>query len=304
VDADEDRRMPTQIRFPAQDGTPLAASLFEPAEGAPPRAAVLIASAMGVPRRLYQAFAEHLAREGLAVLTFDYRGVGESRPASLKGYTAHLHDWAEQDLAGAIAHLEGRYPGAPLLYIGHSVGGQLLGLTPGADRLKAALFVASQSGYWRNWTGLHRARMLTVWHAVIPAMTGLFGYLPMRYILGGEDVPAGVGREWARWGRDPEYVRGFARRERQGGLFARLSLPILSYAVTGDTFAPPATVEALLSFYERAGVTLRTVGPAIDGETIGHFGFFSRRFQASLWPEARAFLLAHADTKATLQAAT
>ena len=43
---------------------------------------VLIVSAMGVPQRFYADFAEWLASQGHAVMSFDYRGVGESRPAA------------------------------------------------------------------------------------------------------------------------------------------------------------------------------------------------------------------------------
>ncbi len=71
------------LRVEARDGFPLAADLFLP--DAAPTAAVLIAPAMGVPRGYYAAFAGHLAREGLAALTLDYRGIGGSRAGALRG---------------------------------------------------------------------------------------------------------------------------------------------------------------------------------------------------------------------------
>ena len=55
--------------------------------------ALLIASAMGVKRRYYDAFAQYLAARGISVVTFDYRGIGESRPASLRGFDATMLDW-------------------------------------------------------------------------------------------------------------------------------------------------------------------------------------------------------------------
>src|ERR1700709_498904 len=72
------------ITFPARDGYLLGASLFLP-RGAK-RHAVLINSAAAVPRKIYRGFAGYLARRGCAVLTYDYRGTGDSRQKSLVGY--------------------------------------------------------------------------------------------------------------------------------------------------------------------------------------------------------------------------
>src|SRR3984893_6808542 len=72
------------ITFPAKDGYLLGASLFLP-RGAK-RHAVLINSATAVPRKIYRGFAGYLARRGCAVLTYDYRGTGDSRQKSLVGY--------------------------------------------------------------------------------------------------------------------------------------------------------------------------------------------------------------------------
>ena len=43
-----------------------------------PRAWLLINSAMGVRRRFYRHLAGHLAEQGIGVLTYDYRGMGDS----------------------------------------------------------------------------------------------------------------------------------------------------------------------------------------------------------------------------------
>ncbi|HNK18620.1 MAG TPA: alpha/beta hydrolase, partial [Piscinibacter sp.] len=65
----------------AADGTPLAVRFFAPDDGTPRRGAVLIGGAMGVRQDYYRPFAEWLARQGFVVASFDYRGMGESRPA-------------------------------------------------------------------------------------------------------------------------------------------------------------------------------------------------------------------------------
>src|SRR3979490_2604782 len=93
------------ITFPAMDGYLLGATLFLPL-GAK-RDAVLIKSATAGRRKIYRGFAGYLARRGCAVLTYDYRGTGDSRrkspggsnpprsPADLK---ARLSDWGAVDV--------------------------------------------------------------------------------------------------------------------------------------------------------------------------------------------------------------
>ncbi|MGC3996748.1 MAG: alpha/beta fold hydrolase [Anaeromyxobacter sp.] len=276
------------LELAARDGYRLAATLHDP--GQPPDGAVLIAPAMGVPRRHYQPFAAHLARSGLAALTVDVRGIGGSAPERLRGFPATLHGWGEQDLGGALDHLEARYPGVPLLWVGHSAGGQLLGLVE-SPRVAAALLVAAQSGHWRLWPDLRsRLLMAGLWWLVIPLLVPVLGRLPLRLLGGGEDVPAGVALEWARWGRDRRYI--LAHAGPRGGMgFAQHRGPLRSYAVSDDAYAPPATVEALAALFQEARVEVRHVTPQEAGvERIGHFGFFRPRFEPTLWAEAVAWL--------------
>jgi predicted alpha/beta hydrolase len=63
-----------------------------------PWAQLVLAGAMGVRQDFYEPFARYLAANGITVATFDYRGMGYSRPASLRGFEADVSMWAEQDL--------------------------------------------------------------------------------------------------------------------------------------------------------------------------------------------------------------
>jgi predicted alpha/beta hydrolase len=265
------------------DGYPLAAELFVPS--GPPRAAVLLAPAMGVRARFYAPLAQYLAEQGAAALTVDYRGIGGSRPkGSLRGFPAAFHDWGERDLAGAVDFLAARHPGVPLLWLGHSAGAQLMGLLPDAP-IRAALFVAAGTAYWRSYRGRSRAVLAAIWYGVLPLTTALAGYLPMRRFGRGEDVPLGVAREWSRWGRDPRYV--YSHAEPRGGLgFTGYKGPLRAICVADDSYAPPTAVEHLLSLYSSARKELTTLAP--DGAPIGHFGFFRRN---ELWEEPVRWLL-------------
>jgi predicted alpha/beta hydrolase len=281
------------LRFSARDGFPLVGELFLPPPGVAPRATALVAAAMGVRRRLYTGFAAFLAEAGIATLTFDYRGIGDSRRGPLRGFRARLADWAELDLHAALAELERRAPapGLPLYWIGHSVGGQLLGLLPDAP-VARALFMGSQHGHWRNWDGLARVRMAALWHAVIPGFTATFGYLPMSRLIGGEDLPAGVAAQWAAWGRSRDYILDYLHARDGARRFAYAG-PLRSYAVSDDTYAPRRTVEALLAAFPHAQAELCVIAPRDLGvHRIGHFELFRPQFRSTWWTEARAWLLA------------
>ena len=106
----------------ARDGVRLAATLFEPAT--PNGAAILVNSGTGIPRQFYGAFASHLAGRGFAVLTYDYRAIGGSDAPPM----ATVEQWGAVDQASMIEHLARLRPGASLGLVGHSFGGQVLGL--------------------------------------------------------------------------------------------------------------------------------------------------------------------------------
>ncbi|MFO0748917.1 MAG: alpha/beta fold hydrolase [Myxococcota bacterium] len=251
------------------------------------RAAVVLAPAMGVKRGFYRPIARYLAERGLAVVSLDYRGIGDSAPASLRGFRAELHDWADLDLAAVVAFARARWPDLPLHWLGHSVGGQLLGLLPHPPIARAA-FVGSQSGHWRLWGAPKSLLMAGLWYGLIPGVVTLTGKLPMRALGQGEDVPAGVGLEWARWGRSRDYIMGYAR-ERGGLGFKTFAGKLRSFAIADDGYAPPRSVEALTAGFEAADARTVHVAPkAVGLRSIGHFGAMRPSAEAAVWaPIAR-----------------
>lgn len=274
------------LRHPARDGYPLAVDLHVPA-GRPVAAAVL-APAMAVHRGFYRAFAGHLADAGMVVAVPDYRGIGDSAPPRLRGFEATLEDWARLDLASVLDLVADRYPDLPRRWVGHSVGGQLFGLLDDVRGVDRALFVGSQSGYWRHWTGAPRAAIHGLWHVIIPALVPTFGYLPMRAFRQGLDVPAGVARQWAAWGRHPQYIRTSARPT---SAFDTYTGKVRLYAFTDDGYAPPATVLALGDLYARADVSRQVLSPRdLGAGAVGHFSAFKATFRDRLWGELHAWL--------------
>jgi predicted alpha/beta hydrolase len=272
------------LMLAARDGVSLAATLFEPAT--PNGAALLLNSGTGIARQFYGAFAQHLASRGFAVLTYDYRGIGGSdAPPS-----ATMEHWGAVDQASMIDHLARLRPGASLGLIGHSLGGQVLGLADNIADLRAAVLIGSQSGHWRYWPLARQPRMFALWWLLIPGLTAAFGRFPGAS-LGTAELPAGIARSWARWGRSPHYIcdaRGRALRPHNDAI----AFPIRWMSFADDPLAPLGAVEALRSYYPRAAVARLHLAPSDLGvSSVGHFGFFRKSMPHLAWDEVADWLM-------------
>ena len=272
----------------AADGQPLAACEYLAAPG--PRGAAVIVGAMAVPQSFYADLAGWLAGQGWHVVTFDYRGIGRSTPPSLKGFEADILTWAQQDCASALAHACRLSAGRPLVWIGHSLGGQILAMTPGNEALAAAVTIASGVGYWRENALPLRRYSWWLWHVIVPVATALRGYFPGRSLRMVGDLPKGVILQWSRWCRHPEYavgVEGESMRER----YRKFTQPMLSYSFADDEYMSESNVAVLHGFYENAHREMRRLAPAEAGlARIGHFGFFRPVAGESLWPAMLAWV--------------
>jgi predicted alpha/beta hydrolase len=275
---------PSPLSIRCADGVELAATRHAGGD----RAAVLIAPALGVPRRFYDSFAQYLAGRGFDVLSFDYRGLGESGrdcdPAAIR-----LADWARLDLAAALRWLWEHTPASRRVLLGHSLGGQLPGLTPESEGLNAIIAIGASAPYPRLYPLVPRLRMLLLWRVLVPLLTRGRSHFPARRIgFSSVDVPAGAMRDWARWGLRPEYLFDPAL-----GLdtarYAQLALPLLAYSFADDDYAVRPAVDALLQRYAAARIDHRHIGRPRDGR-IGHFGYFHPRMRDSLWRDTADWL--------------
>lgn len=282
--------MSSDVEVRCADGRCLPATLHIAEQ---PRAALVMAPALGVPRRFYDKFAAYLAQRGVNALTFDYRGVGEGEGSRQQDRAVDMAQWGQLDIASVLDWGVRNFSGLPLFHLGHSAGGQLMGLAPASEKLAGLVLVAANAPHASLWHGAARLRILVLWYLLAPLLAAGRARFPMRRLgLSSVDVPAGVIRQWARWGRSHGYLFNPAH-----GLdtarYRRLDIPALVLEFTDDTdFAPPAAVDALLAEMPNLKVTRRRSSPKDAGvKQIGHLGFFKEALRDTLWRDTADWIL-------------
>ena len=290
---------PSDFVLAATDNYPLAARLWAGPDVPPPVAVAIINAGAGIGFGYYDRFAQFLAANGLPTLIYDYRGIRQSRPKSLRGFSASVEYWGSKDCAAALEWIAIRFPGARRIVIGHSVGGFVTGFVTNGHRIDRMLLVGAHTGYWRDYAARARLRMYLLWHVLMPALTLAVGYFPGRKLHLLEDLPAGVALEWANrrrpefwWNvRLPDGTSDLGRIESAVSRFQAVHAPTLAIRFSDDSFATEAATLRVLALYQNCPATQMVLGPSdAGGQKIGHFGFFRSRFRDTLWPRALEWL--------------
>ena len=272
-------KFPNGVGFAAADGYPLTGRWHLPANGRSPRTAAVIAGGGGIAAKAYHPLARLLSERGVAVFTFDYRGIGESRHGSLRGLEAGMEHWGRDDFGAAVALAAKEFPDLAINAVGHSIGNLMIGAAPDAPRLARLVMLAPHTGYWRDYGSKWRWALFLTWHGLMPAVTKMVGFFPGRALRLGEDLPRGFAMDWARHRRPQLMVtpKDRLRFERILADFANLRCPTLALSVTDDAFAPPAAAKRLLSVYPNLDVVQEIVAPSDLGQRrLGHFSFLRR----------------------------
>lgn len=247
------------------------------------KGAVLIVPAMGVTQKYYASFASWLMAQGYLVATFDYSDTGLSQSGDLRDSSVTISDWAHFDCTAMVEAILVKAEGKPLYWIGHSLGGQILGMVPNIDSITKVINIASGSGYWLENVSSLKWRAWWLWYIVAPLAIRVCGYFPGKRLRKIGDLPSGVMNQWRQWCLNPEYVvgaEGSETRER----YKAIVTPISSFSFTDDELMSKRNIDSLNSFYAASQMKTNRITPEELGtKHIGHFGFFKTKFKDSLW---------------------
>jgi predicted alpha/beta hydrolase len=263
------------------DGRELAAHWFS-AES--PRAALLVSGATGFPQTFYFRFAGYAATRGYDTLVYDYRGMGDSAPADLRTETCRMSDWGLLDMRTALDTVSHRAGSRPVATLGHSVGGQFLGLLWNHALARAHVQIASSVGYWPWELAPFKYLAWWFWRVHGPLMLALRGYVPTGGGWKGLPLPRGVYEEWRRWCLRPTHFGPDLSTYLADNVFAEIRAPLLSIGFSDDPIATQRTVAGLDRFFPNAQRESRWYSPRdIGSSRIGHEGFFSTKHRDTLW---------------------
>ena len=281
------------IRIVCVDGYVLGGHLWRP--NGHEIGTVIINPATGVLARYYHRYARFLAESGFAAITYDYRGIGLSRPKGdakrPRGFAVRWADWGTHDFEAVVRFARMRDGHGLLTVVGHSIGGVLIGYAESAPRIDRILTVGAQYGYWRDYRAGRRLAQVLRWHVAMPAITMACGYFPGQALGWLEDLPKGVALDWA-WRRSrldamhPPSDRGDVLAR-----FAAVRAPILAIGMTDDDYATKAGISRALAYFAGAERRFAMLNPAmLDAAAIGHFALFHSKHREPFWTGTRALV--------------
>ncbi len=277
---------PERVTLTCADGQRLQGHFF-PARGDAAASPVLISPATGVRQQFYWRFADWLAAQGHATLVFDYRGIGLSLDGRLADSRARLVDWGKQDQVAALQWLLVRSGSPRVVLVGHSAGGQMIGLLPNHGCVERVVGVAASTGWFGGMRLAFSLKARLALRFLVPIGTLLRGYAPTAWLGLGENLPAQVARQWGQWCAAGGYATNAVRSGQAADFHAQVTTPLIVLHAQDDDIATAATVRDLLRTLPaspRASLEVRPRDHGLRG--IGHLDWFRQSHQA-LWPLLR-----------------
>ncbi|MCA1981675.1 alpha/beta hydrolase family protein [Nocardioides nematodiphilus] len=245
----------TEIVLEREEGTSFTVTIVRAVDAGPTAPVVLVQPAMGMKARYYPPLLEALAAAGVHAAVSEQRGheaTGGRLPS--RAYTFGYADLVA-DLGLAVDAVRAELPGARVVVLGHSLGGQIASLYAARrpDALAGLIFVGSGTPHWRDFS-----RKLLVAAYGFPLVARIVGHFPGERLNFAGREARGLMRDWGHLARTGRFAGGDA------GL-ADLEIPVLAISIEDDWLAPISSVDGLVDKLAAATVTrVHVEEPGID----------------------------------------
>ena len=263
------------------DHIPLSVKVFEPeiSNGK----LLLINSATGVKQQIYFSFAKYFAENGFTVITYDYRGIGESKPTKMRGFNSSMRIWGAIDFKTITDFIQEEYPDYTQFCLGHSVGALILGMNDYSKNFEKFIFVGTQDAYIGNLTFTVAGTALLGFGIALPVMTHFFGYFPAHRFGLGESLPKGVAFDWQTLILNKKSTSKLYEKIGEN-ISKELSQKTFIIHAEDDTWVTQKGMKNLLkNVYPNLKTTYREIKISeSEKEEIGHVNFF-RSYNKKLW---------------------
>lgn len=244
---------------------------------------ILICPATGITQGFYHNFSEWLSEQGFNVMVFDFRGIGQSLYGPLRESNASIQDWGQLDIPAAIDLLLNKTQQEKVTLLGHSAGGQLLGIVPNYDKVAQVISISGSTGHVKGLKGRTKRMAPVMFNLIFPVSSLIKGYGATNFLGMGENLPKNVAKQWAQFCSKPGYVINAIGKTIFDDYHSEIQCPITVYWSSDDEIATEANVKDLLRLYPNAQTDMIELRPQEHGhKAIGHMLMFKKSHQ-NLW---------------------
>lgn len=263
-----------------KDNTKIAICIFHPKTSN--GKLVVINSATGVRQQIYFAFSEYLSEYGFTVVTYDYSGIGLSKPKNMKKSSASMRTWGSVDFHAVTNYIHENFLNYEYYCIGHSVGALILGMNPQSTMFKKLIFIGTQKAFVGNLKLKTRIEAYLGFGIAQPVTTKLMGYFPAQWFGLGESLPSGTAMDWRTLILNKKSTNRLL--EKLEDYSKTLQQDVFVIRAEDDVWVTQEGVESLLKeTYPNLKPTYRLVKiEESEAKKIGHINFF-RSYNRSLW---------------------
>ncbi|MBN9337301.1 MAG: alpha/beta hydrolase [Chryseobacterium sp.] len=268
------------INILTEDNYSLSAHLFESKNSN--RKLLLINSATGVKQQIYFSFAQFFSEQGFTVITYDYRGIGLSKPDEMKGFEASMRIWGTKDYKAVTNYIKTNFPDDQKFCLGHSVGALILGMNKDSEMFDEFIFVGTQNAFVGNLKLRTKIEAYLGFGIAQPLSTRLLGYFPANWFGLGESLPSGSAFDWRTLILNKNSTNKLL--EKVDDFSRNLTQKVFVIRAEDDVWLTEKGVKSLLeNTYPKLKPTYRLVKTSeSDKGEIGHINFF-RSYNKKLW---------------------
>ncbi len=207
---------------------------------------LIINNGARVVHHKYDCFAKFVCSKNINVITYDYTDVGICKN-SLKKSKTSITNWMNLDLKKIVDYITTSDQNAIIFLLGHSLGGQIIGLFEDYHRINGIILVATQTGYWKFWPfPLNIINYLT-WSAYIPIVLKIHHFLPKATDQNSADMPKNAAYEWAKWCKSKNYLFEHIPETKQ--YYDKIICPLFSISFENDIYATKKAVNWITRKY-------------------------------------------------------
>ncbi|KYH05462.1 MULTISPECIES: alpha/beta hydrolase [Chryseobacterium] len=263
-----------------EDHINLVAHLFKPERDN--GKLLLINSATGVKQQVYFSFASYFCEQGFTVITYDYRGIGLSKPKNMRGFQGSMRLWGSKDYKTITQYIKSAFKEYKKYCLGHSVGALILGMNEDSNIFEEFVFVGTQNAFVGNLKGRTKVEAYLGFGIAQPLTTSLLGYFPAHWFGLGESLPKNCAYDWRTLILNKKSTNKLL--EKIDDFSKNLTQKVFVIRAEDDIWLTEKGVLSLLNnTYSNLKPTYRLIAASeSDKNEIGHINFF-RSYNSKLW---------------------